>query len=303
MRPERLDALLTRLAAIADAQHGAILGQQARKLVGASALATAEHSGAVVKLWHGAYAIPPVSLQTRLRAADLTLGSPQVPCLDSASALYGFDISTDRRLHLLSERDSTSKRSEIVLHRIEPISPMMRYQGRLLMGAAETAVRVAARQRTDPEALAVLDAALASRAVAGAGQFAALVDSLSINGIQRVRRVAGWADPMPESPRESWLRWVFLDAGLPAPTVQFWVRISGRRYRLDLAWPEFKVACEYDGTEFHTGDALYRDRRRLNDLLADQWLMCFATNQMVTADRPWLVGQVGDMLRSRGARL
>jgi hypothetical protein len=297
--PQPLDP---RIGPIADAQHTVLTGQQCRDLLGMRGMARALHSGSLARLWHNAYATPPVSLQTRLRAADLTLGPGQVPCLDTAAAVHGFDLVQEERLHLLGEQTG-SKRPEIVLHRLTPLRPLVRWNGRRVMDPVETAVRVAAAQQSEQQALAVLDAALASRSVLRAESLERFADTVTLRGIRQVRRVAGWADPLPESPRESWLRWVFLDAGLPAPTLQFWVRLPGRRYRLDLAWPEYKVACEYDGTEFHTGDALYRDRRRLNDLLADHWLMCFATNQMVTADRPHLVGQVRDMLGSRGARL
>ncbi len=293
----------TALAPIAAAQFGVVLFQQAADVLPRRRITAAVGHGDLVRLWHGAYALPPVSLETRLRAAELTLGPDQIACLDTAAALHGFDLSGDPRLHLLAGNGAISRRPELVLHRIKPLSPLLRYRDQALMAGAETAVRVAARQRTDSAALAVMDAALASRAVARKVQLAEIAERLLINGIQRVRRVVNWADSQAESPRESWLRWLFLDGGLPPPVTQFWVRLADVRYRLDLAWPQYKVGCEYDGTMFHTGQALYKDRRRLNDLTADGWLLTFATQSLTAGEQGNLVAQVAGMLRSRGASL
>ena len=72
--------------------------------------------------------------------------------------------------------------------------------------------------------------------------------------------------------------------------------------RLDLAWPEFKIGCEYDGVAFHTGGALYDDRARLNDLTAEGWAMVFATGAMVWTGRAQLVARVLALLEARGFR-
>jgi hypothetical protein len=57
-------------------------------------------------------------------------------------------------------------------------------------------------------------------------------------------------------------------AGLPAPTSQHRVSISGKRYRIDLCYPEQRIAIEYDGWEFHRGRRAFdHDRARGNDLV------------------------------------
>src|SRR5206468_12727615 len=54
---------------------------------------------------------------------------------------------------------------------------------------------------------------------------------------------------------ESWMRLLVADAGLPLPEPQFEIRdLDGRLvYRLDMAWPEFRIALEYDGYDAHEG--------------------------------------------------
>ncbi len=57
-------------------------------------------------------------------------------------------------------------------------------------------------------------------------------------------------------------------AGLPEPTRQHRVEIGGRRFRIDLCYPEFKIAIEYDGWEWHSGRRAFdEDRARANQLV------------------------------------
>ena len=276
----------SRLSTTARAQGGVLLGRQTRALIGRASLAAALRRGLVTSIWHGAYATGPITLESCLKAAELTLGGPARPCLDTAAEIYGFDLSGGTSLHLLAHRDFASKRSELVLHRIDPLAPLVEVRGRPTMDPVETAVRVAAGFRgpsAAPRSLAVLDAALASGAVDTAGALACFADAVTLRGIRQVRDVADWADGRAESPRESWLRWLFLQAGFPPPMLQW------------------RVGCEYDGVAFHTGEALWNDRARLNDVLGDGWLMTMVTNSMLTQGPAQVLGQVGGMLRSRGA--
>jgi very-short-patch-repair endonuclease len=117
-----------------------------------------------------------------------------------------------------------------------------------------------------------------------------------------VRALIPLADARAESPPESWLRWLCHDAGLPPPQPQFWVQCAdGSSYRLDLAWPRFKLALEYDGVAFHTGAALTRDRARQNALTAEGWTILAVTAPMLTAGRDILVAQISEQLRRAGA--
>jgi very-short-patch-repair endonuclease len=71
-----------------------------------------------------------------------------------------------------------------------------------------------------------------------------------------------------ESDPEKRIADVLVRAGLPQPTRQHWVRIGGRRYRIDLCYPAAKVAIEYDSWGYHMGrQAFDRDRARGNDLV------------------------------------
>jgi hypothetical protein len=57
-------------------------------------------------------------------------------------------------------------------------------------------------------------------------------------------------------------------AGLPEPTLQHPAQLGGRRYRIDLCYPELRIAIEFDSWQFHSGRLSFdEDRARANDLV------------------------------------
>jgi very-short-patch-repair endonuclease len=77
-----------------------------------------------------------------------------------------------------------------------------------------------------------------------------------------------------DSDTETRLRQVIRAAGLPEPVPQFEVW-SGSRFlgRVDFAYPDARIAIEYDSDEHHSGRvATRRDRARRHDLVAAGWL-------------------------------
>lgn len=65
-------------------------------------------------------------------------------------------------------------------------------------------------------------------------------------------------DAGAQSPRETFLRLDLINAGFPRPTTQIPVaRSGGRRYYLDMGWPDILVAVEYDGEHHRTSRTAY----------------------------------------------
>lgn len=94
-----------------------------------------------------------------------------------------------------------------------------------------------------------------------------------LRGVRGVNRVLQLADPRAESPPESRLRVHLVLAGLE-PLAQYDVLTPDGRWlaRVDLAFPDLRLALEYDGREVHErGDVFYRDRARQNALVAAGW--------------------------------
>ncbi|MGQ0804054.1 MAG: type IV toxin-antitoxin system AbiEi family antitoxin domain-containing protein [Actinomycetota bacterium] len=98
-----------------------------------------------------------------------------------------------------------------------------------------------------------------------------------------VRRLAGY-DP-GESELEMRVMRAIVEAGLPEPVPQYWVRLGSRRCRIDLAYPELKLAIEVDGWVAHgTRTAFDRDRARQNDLVAAGWRPIRFTSSWTNAE-------------------
>jgi hypothetical protein len=95
-----------------------------------------------------------------------------------------------------------------------------------------------------------------------------LAESRGVRGVRVARRIVAIADPRSGSPMESVLRWLILDAGLPAPDLQHTVTHDGRFVgKVDLAWPEQKVLVEFDGDVHRDRPVFVEDVRRQNGLV------------------------------------
>jgi len=90
--------------------------------------------------------------------------------------------------------------------------------------------------------------------------------ALPCAGTRRLRALAALAAPA-ESPMETRLRWLLIDAGLSRPEVQKDLRDGDGRFvgRADLYYPAARLVIEYDGGNHR--DRLVEDNRRQNLLV------------------------------------
>lgn len=81
-----------------------------------------------------------------------------------------------------------------------------------------------------------------------------------VRGRRRVPGLLDLVDPGAQSPRETWLRLLLIDAGFPTPQTQ--IPVPGPdgypRYYLDMGWEQYMVAAEYDGEQHRTDPTQYR---------------------------------------------
>jgi very-short-patch-repair endonuclease len=125
----------------------------------------------------------------------------------------------------------------------------------------------------------------------------------SWRGSQSAARAFDLADSRAQSAPESQLRVRLILAGLPRPVAQHPVRCSsGVLLHPDLAWPQFKVAVEYDGQWHGDPDQLHHDRRRINKLVSAGWIVLHVTSRRLANDFPGVVYEVRAALTSRGWR-
>ena len=104
-------------------------------------------------------------------------------------------------------------------------------------------------------------------------------------GIARARLAISLFDPGAQSPKETWLRLVLVQAGLPRPQTQIPVfdEFGSAIAYLDMGWEDVKVAVEYDGDQHRSDRSQYNwDIRRLERLQHRGWILI----RVVAGDRP-----------------
>ena len=255
-------------------QGGVVTSAQALTFLSRRGLEDQLKCGVLQKIWHGIYGRGEVTDALRLRGLDLSAGTKVAVCLTTAASMYGFDTEADADLHVLNPGGRRLRSTDgLVVHRREG-APLTTVAGRLATTAAWTAIEVA-RSLRRPRALATLDAALRST-TCSRGELARAIELQSgRRGVVNVRELLPLASPLAESPMESEARLVMIDGGLPPPVLQYeLIDLTGRLWRLDFAWPEFRVAAEYDGVDWHSGpDAFRRDRKRSAALQDMAWVV------------------------------
>jgi hypothetical protein len=121
-------------------------------------------------------------------------------------------------------------------------------------------------------------------------------------GLKALRAALPLVDGGAASPRETWLRLLYIDAGLPRPTTQIpIVEGRGRLVRMaDMGWEEFMVVSEYDGELHQTNRRKYtKDIRSLRRARELGWIV----DQVIKEDGPTgIVERARTALVSRGWR-
>jgi very-short-patch-repair endonuclease len=214
----------------------------------------------------------------------------------SAAYVYGADVlARNAPVEVSIPRDRNAVTHPKLLVRRARLDPGdTRSVGRLLVTTpTRTAFDLARRGRT--EAVVGLDALLRKRVTSKDRIHAYLSARCGWPGARRVREALELARPA-ESPMETRLRLLLIDAGLPCPTVQYEVVVDGGRYRLDLAYPEVKLAIEYDGDHHRERVTFHRDVARLNALRAAGWTVLRFTADDVLRHPDRVVAQVRAVL-------
>lgn len=222
-----------------------------------------------------------LDLPSRAAAALLHVGPHSALTSHTAALLYGCTAADAGVIHVVCGPErSVAARPGLVLHIGEP-SDVLELDG----------LRVVPLDSVLADLLCTVDRPLA---LACADQALAFLDPRFRDTLRaevathlrtrtdlraaRGRVLLELASGLPESPAESAMLLAIYDARLPLPALQYRVRdLSGReRYRLDFAWPQPRVALEYDGYESHAHRTA-QDTARSQDLARRGWLVLHAT--------------------------
>jgi very-short-patch-repair endonuclease len=97
---------------------------------------------------------------------------------------------------------------------------------------------------------------------------------------------------------ESEARLLMYDGGVPTPQLQYVIRDErGHYWRVDFAWPESRVAAEYDSIAWHAGRVeMLRDRAKVACLQDLGWTVVSMTVDDIRYDGAALVHRINSLL-------
>jgi very-short-patch-repair endonuclease len=221
-------------------------------------------------------------------AGALWAGAGALVSHATAGVLWGIEGIRARRVEVWVPSERRPRSVSVVVHRgsrldradrtrlgpipiTTPIRTLVDLAGRLeddrLLAAMEDVFR---RKLGTPQSLRARLRALRGSGRAGGGRLERLLD--------------GRGDGRPLESRLEARLWILLErSGVPLPSRQHWIVVSGGRYRLDFAWPDLRVGLEGDSWKHHGGrEAFGKDRARYAELAASGWRVLSITWEAVT---------------------
>lgn len=198
-------------------------------------------------------------------AARLVMPIDAVLCGVSALTEYGVDVrpTDDLTVHVAIDGQVPRRWPGLVLRQVELEPDEVTVVGRWLVTTPLRTAFDCARWLSFADGLVAVDAMAHAGLITLDALAALAAGKRRVRGVVQVRELIDLADPLAESPMETRLRLLLVTYGLPRPVCQLEVRGPDGRFvaRLDLAYPERRVAVEYDGA-FHWGQRRADDRRR-----------------------------------------
>jgi hypothetical protein len=224
------------------------------------------------------------SLRDRTVAAWLRSHRRGVVAGVAASALHGASwVDSDVPIELIAPR---IRRQDGLIVREEALADdEITWACKLPVTTRERTAFDLGRYLPRDEAVARLDALMRARMFSIEDVLLLSKRYSGARGLKSLRRSLPLVDGGAASPRETWLRLLYIDAGLPTPTTQIpIVEGRGRLVRMaDMGWEEFMVVSEYDGDQHRTNRWQYtKDIRSLRKARELGWIV----DQVIKEDRP-----------------
>ena len=255
----------------------------------------------------------PDELPSRCRALSEVLNGGVAFSHTTALRLLGVELpwteAHDTDLHVVSRRqEDRVDRPGVVSHRSrQSFLDTIEIDGLTVTSPAQTFVHVATSLRL-PDDVVVLGDAMMRRKLALVTP-AALTDvaerTFKVKGIAQVREQIPRMRPGTDSSTETRARLALVAANLPCPRVNEVVRDSHDRYikRVDLAYPQYRIAIEYDGDQHRTDRRQWQDDvRRRRALEAEGWTVIVVVAQDLK-DPTEFVARVRQAIRSATRQL
>jgi hypothetical protein len=299
---------LARAAAKAAAQHGFITWDQLLDAgLSSDVVRRLVAEGQLIRVAHGVYRMIGVKVtwRGRLMAACLQAGDDAMISHRSAAALWGLEgFEPPATIDVTVPHGRRPRIERARLHRRAPPLRTVR-DGIPVTPIPETILDLCAVSRNDGIPLRALDDVRRRRLVSSAELQRCLAEHSERRsaGIPVYRalleRRLGRTPPGTVFAAE--VLDLLVAAGLPEPEAEVWVTISGRRYRIDLAYRRPRVAIECLGKIGHLNERSFEeDPIRNNDLALDGWLQIQVTWRRRVEKPGSIVADVDEALARRG---
>lgn len=119
-----------------------------------------------------------------------------------------------------------------------------------------------------------------------------------VRGIRRARLMLPLMDAGAQSPRESWLRMLLIDAGFPRPETQIMVTDASATAFIDMGWRQPRIGVEYDGDQHRSDRNQFVKDISRHEMLADLgWLIIRVVKEH---SRVHIIERVQEAFRRRG---
>lgn len=224
------------------------------------------------------------SLRQRTVAAWLWSGRSATIAGAAAAALHGAKWIPDDVPIELIHRNARAP-DGIVTRRVVMLDDEIEtIDGRSVTTSERTAFDIG-RSRPLRTALARLDALAAATGFKAESVLRLAKSHPGSPGLRQLETALELVDPGAQSPRETYLRMLLIEGGLPRPQTQIPVLgVDGIPVAyLDMGWPEYMVAAEYDGDHHRTDRRQYvKDIKRIEMLERMGWIIV----RVVAEDRP-----------------
>ncbi|MEV6829762.1 DUF559 domain-containing protein [Amycolatopsis sp. NPDC051102] len=229
--------------------------------------------GLLSQPWRGVvvHATDLLKLPTRAAAALLAVGPPVALAGVTSLALHGISAADEREIHVMVPYSRRIRsRAGLVVHQGGFCDEDVVEIDGLPMFVLDRALADFLCDGDKRGAFSAVDEAMRGLPADHLGKLrehvrARLTDRRDRRGIHRALMLLDLATGKAESPPESVLRLIVVEAGFPVPEPQHQITtIDGRKlYVFDMAWPSRQIALEYDGYAAH-------EERREYDLERDE---------------------------------
>lgn len=258
------------------------------------------------QLFHNVYTPAAMQITHELRCRGAACLAPATATITgcSAAAVYGFEFAAayDPVEVIVAEQEKFTAKRGIHIRRCT-LGPAegVPWRGVQLAGPLRTTLDILCNtklRRSLPRTVGYLDALLRAGFV-DHDELELFLRRRHDPGIVRARRALALANPLAESVPESEVRvWLTLDGLEPKSQIEVHDAFGAFLGRLDLGYPECKLAVEYDGKWHATPEQAQYDARRRATLRAHGWEFVIITQEWLRDDPRGMVQAVRDA-RSR----